>query len=178
MPVHVAFLRAVNVGTRQVRMSELREVLTGAGFDEVETHIQTGNVKVRTSTRSTAKVGAELARVIGAWKGFEVPCIVRTPAQLTALVAAVDDVEALLEPAGRRYVALAGGVVFGDEAHQARGDAQIEEREVGEDGLDDAPDAVASIAERATTVAISRRPAGRPVRGSITWPARPSASST
>ena len=32
---------------------------------DVETYIQTGNVRVRTSTRSTAKVGAELAEVIG-----------------------------------------------------------------------------------------------------------------
>ena len=111
MPVHVAFLRAVNVGGRQVRMADLRDVLTEAGFEEVETYIQTGNVRVRTSRRSTAKVAAELARVIEAWKGFAVPCIVRTPAQLRALVAAVDAVPALLKPAGKRYLALADGTV-------------------------------------------------------------------
>lgn len=111
MPVHVAFLRAVNVGQRQVKMADLRVVLEEAGFAEVETYIQTGNVRVRTSTRSTAKVGAELAEVIGRWKGFEVPCVVRTPAQLRATVAAVDAVAPLLEPAGRRYVALADGTV-------------------------------------------------------------------
>lgn len=111
MPVHVAFLRAVNVGQRQVRMADLRVVLADAGFAEVETHIQTGNVRVRTPMRSSAKVGAELARTIEAWKGFAVPCVVRTPAQLTATVAAVDAVEPLLSPAGRRYVALADGTV-------------------------------------------------------------------
>lgn len=111
MPVHVAFLRAVNVGTRQVKMADLRTVLAQAGFDEVETYIQTGNVRVRTSTRSTARVALELARVIEAWKGFAVPCIVRTPAQLRALVSAVDAVPALLDPAGKRYVALADDTV-------------------------------------------------------------------
>lgn len=111
MPVHVAFLRAVNVGTRQVRMADLRVVLADAGFDEVETYIQTGNVRVRTPNRSTAKVAAELGRVIEAWKGFEVPCVVRTPAQLRALVTAADDVPAMLRPPGRRYLAIAGGIV-------------------------------------------------------------------
>ena len=111
MPSYVAFLRAVNVGKRQVKMAALRDWLTEDGFTDVETYIQTGNVRVRTSARSTAKVGAELGRVIGAWKGFEVPCIVRTPAQLRSLVAAVDDVPALLRPEGKRYVALADGRV-------------------------------------------------------------------
>ncbi len=111
MPVHVAFLRAVNVGQRQVKMADLRGVLEDAGFDEVETHIQTGNVRVRTPLRSTAKVGAELGRVIAGWKGFDVPCIVRTPAELRATVAAVDAVDALLDPAGRRYLAFADGTV-------------------------------------------------------------------
>lgn len=111
MPVHVAFLRAVNVGARQVKMADLRDVLTDAGFEDVETHIQSGNVRVRTAARSTAKVSAELGRAIAAWKGFEVPCIVRTPAQLRALVAEVDEVPALLRPRGRRYLALADGTV-------------------------------------------------------------------
>ncbi|WP_392542138.1 DUF1697 domain-containing protein [Oryzobacter telluris] len=116
MPVHVAFLRAVNVGQRQVKMADLRVVLEDAGFDDVETYIQTGNVRVRTPLRSTAEVGAELARVIGDWKGFAVPCVVRTPAALRATVAAVDAVEPLLRPAGRRYVALADGTVAKDAA--------------------------------------------------------------
>ncbi len=128
MPVHVAFLRAVNVGQRQVRMADLRGVLEGAGFDEVETYIQTGNVRVRTTTRSTAKVGAELARVIEDWKGFAVPCVVRTPAQLRATVAAVDAVAPLLRPPGRRYVALADGTVPTQAAAQLDAWAEPGER--------------------------------------------------
>lgn len=111
MPLHVAFLRGVNVGRRQVRMAELRTVLADAGFDDVETYIQTGNVLVRSSARSSATVAAELARVIGEWKGFAVPCVVRTPASLRVTVEAVDGVGPLLRPAGRRYVALADATV-------------------------------------------------------------------
>ena len=52
MPTFIAFLRAVNVGKRKYPMAELRDALTAAGFEEVETHIQTGNVLFRTSLRS------------------------------------------------------------------------------------------------------------------------------
>lgn len=116
MPVHVVFLRAVNVGKRQVRMADLREVLEDAGFDEVETYIQTGNVRVRSSMRSGPKVAQALEAAIEDWKGFPVPCVLRTPAQLRSLVADVDAVPALLRPAGRRYVAIADGVIHSEAA--------------------------------------------------------------
>ena len=67
MPTFVAFLRAVNVGKRKYPMAELREALTDAGFEEVETHIQTGNVLFRTSLRSRAKVIAALEKAMRSW---------------------------------------------------------------------------------------------------------------
>ena len=47
-----------------------------------------------------------------------------------------------------QFGASVGGVVLGHEPDEARRDAEIEEGEVREDCLDDAPDAVAGIAER------------------------------
>ena len=73
MPSYVAFLRAVNVGGRFVKMAELRTALEGAGFTDVETHIQSGNVLVRSGRRSTGAVATEMARVLGEWAGFDVP---------------------------------------------------------------------------------------------------------
>ena len=35
MPSYVAFLRAINIGKRQVRMAEARAWLTEAGFTDV-----------------------------------------------------------------------------------------------------------------------------------------------
>jgi uncharacterized protein (DUF1697 family) len=110
MPTYVAFLRAVNVGGRVVRMADLRAALEGAGFREVETHIQSGNVRVTSGRRSTGAVAAELAGVLGELAGFDVPCIVRTPVQLRAVVTAVDAVPPMVE-GGRRYVAFADGAV-------------------------------------------------------------------
>jgi uncharacterized protein (DUF1697 family) len=83
MPTFIAFLRAVNVGKRKYPMAELREALTNAGFDEVETHIQTGNVLFRTSMRSKAKVIAALEKAMREDRGFEVPVVLLTPTELT-----------------------------------------------------------------------------------------------
>ncbi len=78
----IAFLRAVNVGKRKYPMAELREALTTAGFAEVETHIQTGNVLLRTSMRSRTKVIEALEAAMLADRGFEVPVVLMTPAEL------------------------------------------------------------------------------------------------
>ena len=54
MPSYVAFLRAVNVGGRFVKMAGLRTALEDAWFTDVATHIQSGNVFVRSGRRSGA----------------------------------------------------------------------------------------------------------------------------
>lgn len=87
MSEFVAFLRAVNVGKRQYPMAELREALGAAGFEEVETHIQTGNVRLRTSMRSPARVRAALEQAMRADRGFEVPVVLMTPVELTEVYA-------------------------------------------------------------------------------------------
>lgn len=107
MPIHIGLLRAVNVGKRQLPMAALREWLTEAGFAEVETYIQTGNVKVVTPMRSSAKVGAELERAIAAQTGFDVPCIMLTPRELTQVYAdaeALDPPSFAGDPTERRFV--------------------------------------------------------------------------
>ncbi len=85
MPTFIAFLRAVNVGKRKYPMAELRDALTDAGFEEVETHIQTGNVLFRTSLRSRQKVIAALEEAMLEDRGFEVPVVLLTPQELGEL---------------------------------------------------------------------------------------------
>lgn len=109
MPTWVGFLRAVNVGQRQVRMQALRDLLEAEGYEDVETHIQSGNVKVRSSTRSAAKVEADLSRVIGAGFGFDVPVVVRTPAQLRSLVEQAEALDSPIASDARRYVTFMTG---------------------------------------------------------------------
>ena len=106
MPTYIALLRAVNVGGRYYRMAALRDHLSESGLTEVETYIQTGNVRFRTRMRSAAKVETHVEAVLGRHCGFDVPAIVLSPAEL---VAVHRDALALPAPAAaaeapRRYV--------------------------------------------------------------------------
>lgn len=109
MPTWIGFLRAVNVGKRKVQMQALRELLESEGYEAVETHIQSGNVKVRSATRSAAKVEADLRRAISAGFGFDVPVVVRTPAQLRTLAEEAEALDSPIAKDARRYVTFMTG---------------------------------------------------------------------
>ena len=121
MPTYVAFLRAINLGkNRKVPMAELRGCLTDAGLRDVQTHIQTGNVRLSTPLRSVSKVEERLEAVLGERFGFEIPTIAFTPPELRQVY---DDALSASPPQGnatgeRRYVHLfkAGEAPSGDVA--------------------------------------------------------------
>jgi uncharacterized protein (DUF1697 family) len=93
MPTHIGFLRAVNIGTRQYKTADLRKALVEAGYTDVETYIQSGNIKVTTPVRSRMKVEAARERLFLADRGFEVITIVFSPAELTGIAVAADEIE-------------------------------------------------------------------------------------
>lgn len=103
---YVAFLRAVNVRPRWVKMAELREHLTTAGYGEVETHIQSGNVHLTWSGADPDELAAELTRSISTRWGFEVPTMVRRPEELVAIAAAAAALPSPFPPevTTKRYV--------------------------------------------------------------------------
>ncbi len=86
MPVLVGLLRAVNVGGVTVRSADLKAAAESCGFEDVQTYIQSGNVVFRTSLRSAAKVEDALESAIA--DACDVTCdvIVRTLAELRAVV--------------------------------------------------------------------------------------------
>jgi uncharacterized protein (DUF1697 family) len=82
----VIMLRGINLGpNRRVPMAELRAVLSDAGYGDVQTYVQSGNVALD-ATIAAAELGREAARLISERFGFEVPVIVRTARQLAAVV--------------------------------------------------------------------------------------------
>jgi uncharacterized protein (DUF1697 family) len=106
MATYIALLRAINVGKRQFKMAELRDCLTASGLSEVETYIQTGNVRFTTPLRSPASVERHVEQALAGGCGFEVPAVILSPAELRA---AYDDALALSPPdfaaeGQRRYV--------------------------------------------------------------------------
>lgn len=86
MPVHVAFLRAINVGgTGMLPMAKLRSLCEDAGFSHVSTYIQSGNV-VLTTKLPRAQVQKKLERALAEELGKAVGVLLRTPEELEAIV--------------------------------------------------------------------------------------------
>jgi uncharacterized protein (DUF1697 family) len=82
----VALLRGINVGGRnKVPMADLRAAIEDVGHTEVTTYIQSGNV-LFTSSRPRAEVGAELEQELERHLGFPLVVVVRSHAQLRAVV--------------------------------------------------------------------------------------------
>jgi uncharacterized protein (DUF1697 family) len=83
---YVALLRGINLGkARQVDMPRLREVLTDRGHTEVRTHLRSGNV-ILDSPMTEKKLAADLSTAIEDEFGFDVPVVVRTGAEMAAVV--------------------------------------------------------------------------------------------
>jgi uncharacterized protein (DUF1697 family) len=66
-------------------MPDLRALLDKAGFADVRTYVQSGNV-VLSSRAAPAKLGAEAERLIAERFGFDVDVIVRTADELASVV--------------------------------------------------------------------------------------------
>jgi uncharacterized protein (DUF1697 family) len=108
MTRHIALLRGINVGGhKKVPMAALREVLEGAGFDDVKTYVQSGNVALTAAERSPAKVGGAVAKAIEDAFGFDVAVVMRTRDEIAALVEADPLGDVATNPAYRVVVFLA-----------------------------------------------------------------------
>lgn len=103
MATYVAFLRAINLGARRKFPRDAIVAATeAAGFDDVATHINTGNVRLGTAMRSRARIESALEQAYLADRGFEVPTIVYSQAELRE----VHDHALTHRHDGQHYVAL------------------------------------------------------------------------
>lgn len=82
---YIAFLRAVNVGKRQVKMDRLRTIFQEAGFTEVETFIASGNVIFTAPAQDGRALEQRIEGILREQLGFEVETFLRTPAELDAV---------------------------------------------------------------------------------------------
>jgi uncharacterized protein (DUF1697 family) len=86
MARQVALLRGVNLGSRnRLAMAELREVLAEAGFEDVRTYLQSGNV-VLSSSEAPKRLSRKLERLIAARFDLKIAVLVRTRAELAKVV--------------------------------------------------------------------------------------------
>jgi uncharacterized protein (DUF1697 family) len=108
VPSYVGFLRAINLGaTRKFPKSDIRRCVEETGATAVETHINTGNVRLTTAIRSREKLERTLEEVFAADRGFAVPTIAF---RLPELAGIGTDASGLAEGVGpatfRQYVTL------------------------------------------------------------------------
>ena len=86
MAISVVLLRGINVGRhRRVTMADLRASLAAAGYPDVETYVQSGNLLVETRV-GAARLAADVEAALRADLGLDIDAIVRTGAQLRTVV--------------------------------------------------------------------------------------------
>jgi uncharacterized protein (DUF1697 family) len=86
MARQIVLLRGINLGSRnRIAMPELRAALEEAGFGEVRTYVQSGNVVLDAKTKPE-QTARRIERLIGEQFGLEIAVVVRTRAELARIV--------------------------------------------------------------------------------------------
>jgi len=86
MPQHVVLLRGINLVKRnRIAMPELRRELQAAGYRDVRTYVQSGNI-VLASRASQDRVAKDVKALIRSKFGLEIPVLVRSGEELVAVV--------------------------------------------------------------------------------------------
>jgi uncharacterized protein (DUF1697 family) len=82
----VVLLRGINLGAHnRIAMPQLRELLSGAGYEGVRTHLQSGNV-VLGSDASPDQLARDCERLIAERFGLGIDVVVRTRDELAQVV--------------------------------------------------------------------------------------------
>jgi uncharacterized protein (DUF1697 family) len=83
---HIVLLRGINIGSRnRIAMPALRNALEAAGFGDVRTYVQSGNVVVSSSANADA-VARKVRRLVAEDFGLDIAVVTRTRAQLAKVV--------------------------------------------------------------------------------------------
>jgi uncharacterized protein (DUF1697 family) len=84
VPRYVAFLRAINVGGRVVKMEQLRALFDSMKFKRVETLIASGNVLFDTRDDDADALEKRIETHLQRSLGYEVLTFVRSPTEIAA----------------------------------------------------------------------------------------------
>ena len=101
---YVAFLRAINVGGRRLKMDDLRGLFVEMGFGGVETFIASGNVIFDAAEPDATALERRIEAGLQTALGYQVDTFLRTPTELAAVAAKWPFSEADREPPYSFYV--------------------------------------------------------------------------
>ena len=89
---YLALLRGVNVGGKsKIKMAELQAALSMAGFNEVATYIQSGNVMFSSSNTSVDELTSEIESCIRKYFNLNVEAVVFTKEEWRGIVESAPD---------------------------------------------------------------------------------------
>ena len=87
MPSYASFLRGINVGGQKpVPMVRLKAMCESAGFTDVATYVQSGNVVLSSTLKRPEAVEKTIRTAVAETFGFEVPVVVRTDDELRSVI--------------------------------------------------------------------------------------------
>jgi uncharacterized protein (DUF1697 family) len=121
MPSSVVLLRGINLGaTNRLAMPALREELSRAGFENVRTHAQSGNVILDTKLEGDALARA-VGELIATRFGLDVPVVTRSARELEQVIAANPYPQAVELGPTRLQVTFFSAALSGAPATRLRG---------------------------------------------------------
>jgi uncharacterized protein (DUF1697 family) len=85
VPTAIAFLRAINVSGRFIKMAELAAHFESLGLSDVSTHINSGNVLFTTRNRNLSQLATQIERDLEPLLGFKSEVFLRTPTEVHAI---------------------------------------------------------------------------------------------
>src|ERR1043166_2986989 len=118
---YAAFLRAINVGGHVVKMDRLRKVFEAAGFSDVETVINSGNVVFRSPKRSGDAMARTLETRLEKTLGYAVATFVRSEPELAAIAAREPFGPLTLAPPASLFIGFLKSPTTGEAARQGAG---------------------------------------------------------
>lgn len=87
MTVHVALLRAINVGGRSLSMADLKAMLEDIGLAQARTLLQSGNIVLDAAAKTGAALESFLEKETQMRLNLEADYLVRTAAEWKAIIA-------------------------------------------------------------------------------------------
>ena len=87
MPKYLCFLRGINVsGHKIIKMAELRELLNSAGYKNVKTYIQSGNIILDSAITTIEEQSLAIELLLQEKYGWDIPCVVLDTEGLNRIV--------------------------------------------------------------------------------------------
>jgi uncharacterized protein (DUF1697 family) len=87
MPRYAALLRGINLGpNKALAMEDLRALLSGLGHADVRTYLRSGNAVFSCPAGQPDDLAAEIEDAITGTLGMTVRCVIRTGAELRAVI--------------------------------------------------------------------------------------------